>query len=280
MKLPLYQVDAFAAELFQGNPAAVCPLQGWPADHLLQQIAAENNLSETAFFVQREGQIQLRWFTPTTEVGLCGHATLATAHVLYHEMAYPLLPMTFTTLAGALHARCEGELITIDLPACYSTPASVTLPLKELLGIDPEGAELWVGREDLLVVLPYECDVLLTRPDFSRLAQLHYRCTIVTALAEDGCDFVSRVFAPRIGVNEDPVTGSAHCQLAPFWQQRLGKNVLTGRQLSARGGLVRCEVTEGRVALSGTSVTYLKGEINIEGIEASDDATDRETPNR
>ncbi len=264
MRVPIYQVDAFTSELYQGNPAAVCLLSSWLADSELQQIAAENNLSETAFLVEEDGQYHLRWFTPTTEVRLCGHATLATAHVLFNELGHQENCLSFETRSGELLVSRKGDRFSLDLPACYSTPESAQLPMEELLGVNVASVELFVAREDLLVMLPYACNVALVRPNYARLAELPSRGVIVPAEAEEGGDFVSRFFAPGVGINEDPVTGSAHCQLAPFWQQRLGKDRLVGRQISPRGGVIECEVKDGRVILIGQCVTYLEGEIRLE----------------
>jgi predicted PhzF superfamily epimerase YddE/YHI9 len=266
MGLAIYQVDAFTARPFAGNPAAVCPLPAacFPEAGWMQALALEMNLSETAFLVRRgEGaEYALRWFTPAIEVELCGHATLASAHVLWETGAVAAaVPIRFHTLSGVLGAARRGEWIELDFPA---EPASgLTEPppgLRDLLGASP----VWVGvnRFDLVVELEDEAAVRSLAPDFRRLAALPYRGLLVTARgAVPGYDVVSRFFAPASGVNEDPVTGSAHCCVGPYWSGRLGKNPLVGYQASARGGVVRMELAGDRVRLGGQAVTVLRGEL-------------------
>jgi PhzF family phenazine biosynthesis protein len=260
--IPVYQVDAFTDAAFSGNPAAVCPLAG-PADRdWMQRVALEMNLSETAF-VHPDGKgYALCWFTPTVEVDLCGHATLAAAHVLWEEGLAPGGPLRFATRSGVLRAvRRDGD-IWLDFPADPPEPTKPPEDLEAALGARP----VWVGkgRFDLLVALESEAAVAALRPDMARLAALPYRGVTVTAVAETaGADFVSRFFAPVVGIPEDPVTGSAHCTLAPFWAERLGKTALTGRQLSERGGTVKVRVgpKANRVVLGGRAVTVLKGSL-------------------
>lgn len=259
MKLAVYQVDAFAARPFEGNPAAVCPLTEWLPDELMQQIAMENNLSETAFFVAAGDHYQIRWFTPLKEVRLCGHATLASAYVLFHFLQYAEPTIRFNSLSGLLTVTREGERLTLDFPACPPTPCETPANLEAALGVRPEAC---LVNEDLLVVLADETAVRTCRPDQNRLLQLDFRGVIVTAAAED-YDFVARFFAPRVGVPEDPVTGSAYTRLAPYWAQRTGKTRLRARQLSARGGDVTCELRGDRVLISGTAVPVLQGYMDI-----------------
>ncbi|MBK8703819.1 MAG: PhzF family phenazine biosynthesis protein [Saprospiraceae bacterium] len=259
MTIPLYQIDAFTNRLFGGNPAAVCPLDSWITDELMQQIAAENNLSETAFFVLRpDGDYDLRWFTPAAEVDLCGHATLATAHVLFRHLGYAKDKIGFHTRSGLLTVVREGEGYLMDFPADRIEHVPAPAILAEALGAEP--LEVWKGREDYLVVLPSEADVAALRPDFRKLMALGGRGVLATAPG-DNHDFVSRCFFPTYGVDEDPVTGSAHTTLTPYWAARLGKTELRARQISARGGEVGCRLLGDRVELTGQAVTYMAGEI-------------------
>jgi len=262
MEIPIYQVDAFAERLFTGNPAAVCPLQEWLPDETLQAIALENNLSETAFYIPLdEGRYHLRWFTPGREVDLCGHATLATAHVLFHELGFAGTRLSFDSRSGELVVARDGDWLVLDFPAQPPQPCEAPSGLLEALGGEPR--ELWFSAEDYVVVYDSEQAVRALRPDFARLAQVEARGVAATAAGGEGVDFVSRFFAPRVGVNEDPVTGSAHCKLAPLWAQRLGKSALLARQLSARGGELRCQLSGERVLLAGRGVSYLQGRITI-----------------
>ncbi len=262
MSLPLYQVDAFTHRPFAGNPAAVCLLPEPRDDAWQQAVAREMNLSETAFLIPAADGFTLRWFTPTAEVDLCGHATLAAAHVLWTTRRLdPAATARFHTRSGLLTARrAPGGWITMDFPAEPATPAEPPPGLAEALGARPA----FVGRNrmDLLVELADAATVRRLTPRLDRLEAIDARGVIVTAPGDDDhADFVSRFFAPRVGVPEDPVTGSAHCCLGPFWQQRLGRPVLTGYQASARGGLVRVEPRGERVLLSGQAVTVLRGEL-------------------
>ncbi|MPZ18471.1 MAG: PhzF family phenazine biosynthesis isomerase [Luteitalea sp.] len=259
MKLPLYQVDAFTNRLFGGNPAAVVPLDDWLPDELLAAIAAENNLAETAFVIPRPDVIPLRWFTPTVEVDLCGHATLATAHVLFHHRFPALERLTFSTRSGNLIVTRDGDLLSMDFPARPGTPIEVTDELTSALGVRPREAHL---ASDLLVVLHSEAEVRALRPDMRAVEALDAFAVIVSAPG-DATDFVSRFFAPRAGIPEDPVTGSAHCTLVPYWASRLAKSSLTARQVSARGGELECELRGDRVVIGGRAVEYLHGEISV-----------------
>ncbi|MEE2000520.1 PhzF family phenazine biosynthesis protein [Alkalimonas sp. MEB108] len=255
---PQFIVDAFATGLFTGNPAAVCPLKHWLDDALLQQIAAQNNLSETAFFVAGPHGYQLRWFTPTAEVDLCGHATLASAHVLFSHLGYPGAQIVFHTRSGELRVQKDGDWLQMDFPASMPQPCDLPPNLAEALGKAPEAV---LAAEDYLVLYPDAAALMALTPDYALLARLQKRGVIVTAPGSDGVDFVSRFFVPKLGVNEDPVTGSAHCQLAPYWAERLQKQQLIARQLSKRGGEVRCSLQGPRVLLSGQARTYLQGQL-------------------
>lgn len=258
--IPIFQVDAFAGGPFRGNPAAVCPLERWLKDETLQAIAAENNLSETAYYVHRNDRYDLRWFTPAVEVNLCGHATLATAYVigeLRRETESPRV--VFDSPSGELTVSREGDLFTLDFPsrpalACPEDPA-----LFEALGARP--AEFLRGG-DCFCVFDTEDQVRALAPDMSKLMAVDCRGVIVTAPGKD-CDFVSRFFAPRAGIPEDPVTGSAHTALIPYWSQRLGKRKLFARQISQRGGELWCEDRGARVGIGGRAVKYLEGQITV-----------------
>ncbi len=262
MHIPLYQVDAFTSRIFSGNPAAVCPLDDWLPDDSLQKIAAENNLSETAFFVRTGDSFQLRWFTPTVEVDLCGHATLASAHVLFTELAYQEKVIRFETASGILKVSRSGELITMDFPS--TPPEKIATPdrLVHALGAEPEAV---YKSRDIMAVFDSQADVKAIHPDFDYLKELDCLGVIVTAPGAV-VDFVSRVFAPAAGVNEDPVTGSAHSTLIPYWADRLKKDKLQAFQISDRGGELLCVNLINRVYISGRAVTYSKGEISLEGI--------------
>ncbi|MGD9537075.1 MAG: PhzF family phenazine biosynthesis protein [Alphaproteobacteria bacterium] len=259
MRLKLYQVDAFANRVFAGNPAAVVPLDAWLDDATLQAIATENNLSETAYTVPEGGGFRLRWFTPSAEVELCGHATLGTAHVLFATGAATGERVTFETLSGRLVVARAGEMLVMDFPAVPSTPIDTPVALVEGLGMVP--VETLAGT-DYMTVLADEGAVRALRPNMRALEKLDRRGVIVTARARDA-DFCSRFFAPRFGVPEDPVTGSAHCQLAPYWAKKLGKAALTAHQVSARGGELRCVDRGNRVEIRGRVAPYLDATITI-----------------
>lgn len=263
MRLPLFQIDAFAERVFQGNPAAVCPLEAWLPEALMQAIAAENNLSETAFCVPEGESYGLRWFTPLKEIDLCGHATLATAHVLFEHLGFAGAEIVFSTRSGALRVTRAGDRLAMDFPAKAVEPCAAPGALIEGLGRAP--LEVYGGR-DYLAVFADAAEVRALRPDPRRLAELDRHGVIVTAPggAEDGdVDFVSRFFVPKFGVDEDPVTGSAHCSLTPFWAARLGKATLEARQVSRRGGRLQCTLAGERVILRGRAVTYMAATIEV-----------------
>ncbi len=262
MNLSIYQVDAFASRPFEGNPAAVVPLSGWLPDSAMQAIAEENNLAETAFFVATDSGFHIRWFTPEREVQLCGHATLAAAHVLYKHMDYESELIRFDSLSGELlvmRQRQQDELLTLDFPSQPAAPCDLEATLITALGVEPEGC---YGGEDYLAVLESEQQLVDLQVDMGMLAQLDRRGVIVTAPSAQ-YDFVARFFAPKFGIPEDSVTGSAYTQLTPYWSKRLGKTRLSARQLSSRGGDVYCEQREDRVWISGSAVTYLLGQISL-----------------
>ena len=258
MKLTLFQVDAFSKERFSGNPAAICPLEEWLPDELMQKIGQENNLAETAFIVPQEGGYHLRWFTPAVEVDLCGHATLATAHVLKRHLQDHSEVYRFFTRSGELQVRVEGERYVMNFPALPVKPVVPSPLLMDILGKTPA----FVAQDmDYLVRVNSQSEVREFEPNMGLIAQLDARGLILTAPGEEGVDFVSRFFAPQSGVPEDPVTGSAHCVLTPYWSTELGKASFHARQLSARGGDVFCKLIEDRVELTGDAVTYLIGDI-------------------
>ncbi|HET9112624.1 MAG TPA: PhzF family phenazine biosynthesis protein [Burkholderiales bacterium] len=259
MKLKQYQMDAFTDKVFSGNPAAVVPLSSWLDDATLQAIAEENNLAETAFFMPSESGFHLRWFTPVKEVDLCGHATLATAHVLFEILGYSQQVIVFETRSGKLSVKKKGKLLEMDFPICKPKPGVFSETLALALGERP--IEVLAG-DDYLAVFDSEACVRSIAPRMDLLAQLDLRGVVITAPGED-VDFVSRFFAPKFGIPEDPVTGSAHCALAPYWAVKLGKNALTARQVSRRGGYIACEVQGNRVLLSGSAVTFMEGEITV-----------------
>jgi PhzF family phenazine biosynthesis protein len=259
VKIPIYQVDAFTSRLFAGNPAAVCPLEAWLDDAALQAIAAENNLSETAFFVRRSARFHLRWFTPAVEVDLCGHATLATAFVILNHLSPERDSVAFDTQSGELIVRRDGDLLAMDFPARPPQPVRPHERLVDALGTQPDQV---LASRDYLVVYHDQEQVRTLQPDMDLVAGLDRCAVIVTAPGRD-CDFVSRFFAPAQGVAEDPVTGSAHCTLVPYWSKRLRKTRLHARQISARGGELFCEDMGERVKIAGHAVLYLKGEIFV-----------------
>jgi len=260
MKLPLYQVDAFTRRMFGGNPAAIVLLDDWLPDETLQAIAAENNLAETAFVIPRSEVSPLRWFTPGMEVDLCGHATLATAYVLFRHRFPSLNRIMFSTRSGNLIVARDGDLLSMDFPSRPGRPVEITDQIVSAVGMRPREALL---ARDLLAILEREEEVRAFRPDFERIASLEAFALIISAPGNT-VDFVSRFFAPRAGVPEDPVTGSAHCTLVPYWAARLGKHKLVAKQLSARGGDLSCELRGDRVLISGNAVEYLRGEIDVE----------------
>jgi PhzF family phenazine biosynthesis protein len=261
MQIPTYQLDAFTSELFTGNPAAVCILDEWLDDRLLQALAAENNHSETAFLLKRDGGFEIRWFTTQTEVPLCGHATLASSFVIFNLLKWPEDVIRFQTRrSGLLSVRRNGELIEMDFPAQPPSWQPVPAGLAQALHHSP--LEVLGTAGNLLVVLEDEKTVRELEPDYSLLMAIDKQGTIVTAKG-DRCDFVSRYFAPRIGVPEDPVTGSAHCLLVPYWSKALGKKQLHARQVSKRGGELFCRDRGERMTIAGKAVLYLEGKIII-----------------
>ncbi|MGB1261497.1 MAG: PhzF family phenazine biosynthesis protein [Cognaticolwellia sp.] len=259
--LNIYQVDAFANHVFEGNPAAVVPLTAWLPDAILQQIAQENNLSETAFFIRHATHVELRWFTPAEEVNLCGHATLATAHVLFEHLAYPDQSITFKTKSGELVVEKNAAGYCMNFPA--SMPQSCVAPQALTDGLTTTQAVSVLADFDYLVVLESEQAVAGLQPDFSAWNKLDRRGIIVTARGESS-DFVSRCFYPILNVEEDPVTGSAHCILAPYWGKQLNQTTLLGKQISRRSGQVHCQLEGDRVVLSGQCVDYMQGKIFID----------------
>lgn len=261
MKLPIYQVDAFTDHLFGGNPAAVVPLETWLPDNTMQQIAAENNLAETAFFVKEPPGYHIRWFTPLAEVALCGHATLASAHVLFTHLGYPDDLIEFQSRSGILRVKQEEEMLTLDFPADAMTEVTAPDDLVEAIGVLPVKA--FKGKTDYMLVYETQQQIGQISPNMHLLNQTEARGIIVTAPGAE-VDFVSRFFAPRLGVPEDPVTGSAHTSLTPYWSTRLNKKTLSAIQLSQRRGHLRLVLNKSRVEISGKAVTYLKGEIYID----------------
>lgn len=260
MKIPLYQIDAFTSYVFRGNPAAVCPLEGWLDDSVMQAIAQENNLSETAFFVKEGEDYRIRWFTPVAEVDLCGHATLASGFVIFNYLDPTINRVIFHSRSGPLSVVREEELLSMDFP---SQPPQSCSPPRELLdGLGGEPLEA-LCSEDYFVVFTSERDIRGLNPDMGTLKRLDLRGVIVTAPGDE-VDFVSRFFAPKFGIDEDPVTGSAQCALTPYWSQRLGKNDLHAHQVSKRGGELFCTDRGDRVSISGRAVRYMEGSITID----------------
>ena len=261
MKITLYQIDAFAEELFSGNPAAVCVLDSWLDDSLMQQIAMENNLSETAFVVKDKKSYQIRWFTPMFEVNLCGHATLASAYVLFTYFEKNTSKIDFYShKSGALSVIKNGELLTLNFPADTIKPITPSQQMIEAMGIVP--LESYEGKEDFLLIFDSQDQIVALSPDFRKLSKCGRRGVIVSAQGNT-VDFVSRFFAPNCGVDEDPVTGSAHTTLIPYWSKKLGLKQMKAHQLSKRGGYLECQNLGKRVAISGNAVQYLKGEITL-----------------
>lgn len=260
MTIPYYEVLAFTDRLFAGNPAGVCILEEWLPDPLLQKIAAENNLAETAFFIDRGSFFDIRWMTPTVEMDLCGHATIGSAHVIFQHLGRPGDNITFQSpSAGELRVDRSENRLVLDFP---SRPAeSCETPAKLAEGLRAQPREVFRGR-DYLAVFQSEAEVAAIAPAFEIVAELDANGVVVTAPGSD-CDFVSRYFAPRVGVPEDPVTGSVHCALIPYWSKRLGKTKLHARQLSSRGGELFCQDRGTRVGIGGTAVTYIAGTLNV-----------------
>ena len=261
MELSIYQIDAFSSELFKGNPAAVCPLDEWLPDELMQSIAEENNLSETAFFVPKDDGYHIRWFTPTSEVDLCGHATLAAAYVLFHFLGHRKDQIAFDSRSGNLAVSRDNDWLTMDFPAQPPVACDVSDHVIKAFDVMPVEC---LQAEDLIVVFEREADVEMAKPDFSQLMQLDLRGVAITAPSKHW-DFVVRFFAPKYGIPEDPVTGSAYTQLAPYWASKMGAKRFRARQVSPRGGELTCEMVDDRVYISGRAVKYLEGNITIDG---------------
>lgn len=261
MKIKMYQADAFTDKLFRGNPAAICMLEDWLPETIMQAIAAENNLAETAFIVTSDRGYEIRWFTPTVEVDLCGHATLAAAHIIFQHYNTTASELVFHShRSGTLKVSKSDGMLALDFPVDTYSKIPTPPELTKGLGIEP--METIKGKTDYMAVLPTEEDVKKLRPDFSMLNNLDCRGIIVTAAGNEA-DFVSRFFAPQSGINEDPVTGSAHTTLAPYWAAELGRDTLSAIQLSDRRGYLWCKMQGSRVAISGNAVTYLQGEIEV-----------------
>lgn len=263
MSLKIFQVDAFTSKPFGGNPAAVVPLESWLADDVMLKIAAENNLSETAFFVKEGGRYHIRWFTPAVEVNLCGHATLATSHVIFNELGLETEEIRFhSDRSGSLGVKKEGERLVLDFPAYPMTEIETPAGLAEAVGARPR--RTWESQGNMVFMLLDSVDqIRALKPDMSELMRQSYDEVVVTTSGDD-CDFASRMFAPRIGIPEDPVTGAIHCSLIPYWAGELGKKQLFARQVSPRGGELFCELAVDRVRIGGKAVTFLKGEIYLE----------------
>jgi PhzF family phenazine biosynthesis protein len=262
MKLKIYQLDAFTDKIFCGNPAAVCPLNTWLPDDMMQKIAMENNLAETAFFVKNNEQFDIRWFTPAVEVDLCGHATLASAAVLYDYEKYQGEEITFfSQRSGILTVSRKGNLLTLDFPSDKFDRVDLSPQLIACFNSQP--IEAYKGKTDFMLVFNSEEEIRKLAPDIPAISKIKARGIIVTAAGVE-VDFVSRFFAPQSGIDEDPVTGSAHTTLTPYWAQKTGKSELSAIQLSARKGYLKCAYHGDRVKLSGQAKTYLQGEITVE----------------
>jgi len=259
--MKIYQVDAFSTRLFSGNPAAVVPMEEWLDPEIMQRIAMENNLAETAFIVPTGEGFHIRWFTPKVEVDLCGHATLATAHVLYNHLGFNGPELKFTSRSGQLRVYREASRYVLDFPADEFDPAEMPEGMLEALG-GKEPMFCYLGKTDYMVVYEKQSDIEQMKPDFTQLGKVKARGIIVTAPGE-WVDFVSRFFGPQVGINEDPVTGSAHTTLIPYWGRQLAKTELTARQLSERGGDIFCKNLGSRVEIAGNAITYLEGNIQI-----------------
>lgn len=258
MKIKLYQVDAFTHQLFGGNPAAVCPLENWLDDEVMQSIAFENNLSDTAFYVQQANGIAIRWFTPKVEVALCGHATLGAAHVLYAHEGFSGSEIIFTSKSGELKVKKEGEWLVLNFPADGVEESKIDV--SGCFNTSPQ--KIYKGKNNMMVVFDSEEEVHGLVPNLGQIAQLPALGIIATAKGGD-VDFVSRYFAPQSGIDEDPVTGSAHTTLIPYWGNVLGKTEMTARQISGRGGYLKCGLQGARVLIGGQAKTYMAGEIYL-----------------
>jgi PhzF family phenazine biosynthesis protein len=260
MNIPYFEVAAFARRAFSGNPAGVCLLENdWLPNEIMQSIAAENNLAETAFLIPRGDRFSLRWMTPEVEVDLCGHATLASAHVLMHHRGHAAGSVRFESKSGDLLVKKDGDRLVLDFPARPSASCAAPAKLAQALRAQPVAV---LKERDYIAVFEREADVAAIQPDFSMVASLDAQGVVVTAPGED-CDFVSRYFVPAAGIPEDPVTGSTHCTLIPYWSRRLGRKTLRARQISRRGGELFCEDKGERVLIGGYAATYMQGTIEI-----------------
>ena len=260
MTIPIYQVDAFTLGPFSGNPAAVCPLESWLDDATMQSIAAENNLAETAFIVASETGYDLRWFTPAIEVDLCGHATLAAGYVVLNHLRVDLDAVTFESVSGPLIVTRDGDRLSMDFPARPPAPVAVSQALSDALGEAP--SEVHLSR-DVLAVYDDEATVRRLSPDQAKLLALDEGLGVIVSAKGESVDFVSRFVAPKAGIADDPVTGSAHCTLVPFWAERLGRSSLVAHQVSPRGGELHCEHRGERVIMSGECSLFLTGNIHL-----------------
>ena len=260
MRIPLYQIDAFTSRVFGGNPAAVCPLDAWLPDATMQSIGRENNLSETAFIVPRGDDYEIRWFTPACEVDLCGHATLASGYAVFHILDPSRTSVSFSSKSGPLNVKRQDDTIVMDFPARPASQIDPPRGLLDALNVKPAAVFKAV---DYMAVFERESDVRALRPDMAKLAELNSVRAFICTAPGDEVDFVSRFFAPKQGVPEDPVTGSAHCTLIPYWSKRLGRNPLRALQLSARGGEIFCEDLGDRVGIAGKAALYLEGAIHV-----------------
>lgn len=258
--MTIYQVDAFNNELFKGNPAAVIPLNKWISDELMQQIAEENNLSETVFFVESANHFEIRWFTPTCEIDLCGHATLAAAHIIYTELDYNNKSLVFQSKSGELIVSKKNDWYTLNFPSEEIKEIGIPQNLEKAL--NSKVLKTYRGKWKLVVLLKNEEEISKLEPNFSLLASLDFNGVIVTSKG-NSVDFVSRFFAPKIGINEDPVTGSAHTLLIPYWSKQLHKKELKAIQVSKRKGILNCTYLKNRVEMSGQAITYLKGTLTL-----------------
>lgn len=261
MKVTIYQVDAFAEKVFQGNPAAVCPLQEWVSNELLLKIAAENNLSETAFYVIKDDCVEIRWFTPNTEVDLCGHATLATAFVLANQEKYSinLIPF-FSGRSGSLPVTVNNDEFTLNFPSDIIKEIQLSDELLTATSLKPISA--YQGKSDIMLVFEKQIDIENLQPNLSIIQQLKARGLIVTAKGKES-DFVSRFFGPKVGINEDPVTGSAYTTLTTYWAEEFNETELKAVQVSARRGILKCKLLHDRVEITGKAILYMKGDIYL-----------------
>lgn len=256
----IFQVDAFCQSLFTGNPAGVCPIENWMPDKVMQDIAAENNLAETAFFVKRGNQYEIRWFTPVVEVDLCGHATMAAAHVLFNHKGYKEDTITFMSpRSGELKVTKTADGLTLDFPVDELKPVNITKEMFQCFQALP--IEAYRGKTDYMFVFPDESDIINIQVDLTEIAKYTDARGIIVTAKGKSADFVSRFFAPQSGIPEDPVTGSAHTTLTPYWSQKLGKNEMTAIQLSARKGFLKCKNLGERIQISGTAKTFMAGKM-------------------